>query len=185
MKWVAVLALLVPGCATFEIYEPQGNLRIERAGASCVQPLISTVQPLADGVSLFTRATRLGAKTLVSLVLEVPPGKQVALSSKAVSISTPTGSTSHPLTEFTSGAPDFKVPLQRYPVDATLEGTRRMAKLSPPYGPFDRFYSSIDLDGSAASELLISPPKIRVGTLEIQPVPSRFVLTKASVGCVQ
>jgi len=186
MKRVAVLAALVSGCVSFEIYEPQGGFKTERAGASCVQPMISTVQPLADGVALYILATRLGAKTSVSLGLEVPPGKQVSLSSSKLLVSTPNpSSTTFVLPDFTSGAPGFNVPRQWYPVDAPLIGTDRMARLSPPYGPLERFYSSISLEGPTAPELVVSPPKIRVGTIEFQPAPSRFVLTKASVRCVQ
>jgi hypothetical protein len=186
MKRIAVLAALVSGCVSFEIYEPEGGLKTERARASCAQPMISTVQPLADGVSLFTRATRLGAKTSISLALEVPPGKQVSLSSSTLLVATQNSSaTTFVLPDFTSGAPGFNVPRRQYPVDATLIGTDRMARLSPPYGPLERFYTSISIEGPAAPELVVSSPKILVGTVEVQPVPSRFVLTKASVGCVQ
>jgi hypothetical protein len=180
------ISILLSGCATFEIYEPQAGMKTERAGSSCGQPMISTVQQLGDGVSLYTAATTLGNKTRVSLSLEIPVGTQAALASSELSINVSNaGAGAFVLSDFVSGAPGFNVPMQRFPIGAPLTGTNRMAKLSPPYGPTERFYSSATVDGSASPELTVSPPAVRVGSITVQPKFSRFVLTRASVGCVQ
>jgi hypothetical protein len=185
-RLAVAISILLSGCATFEIYEPQAGMKIERAGSSCGQPMISTVQQLGDGVSLYTAATTLGNKTRVSLSLEIPVGTQAALASSELSINVSNaGAGAFVLSDFVSGAPGFNVPMQRFPIGAPLTGTNRMAKLSPPYGPTERFYSSATVDGSASPELTVSPPAVRVGSITVQPKFSRFVLTRASVGCVQ
>ena len=185
-RLAVAISILLSGCATFEIYEPQAGMKTERAGSSCGQPMISTVQQLGDGVSLYTAATTLGNKTRVSLSLEIPVGTQAALASSELSINVSNaGAGAFVLSDFVSGAPGFNVPMQRFPIGAPLTGTNRMAKLSPPYGPTERFYSSATVDGSASPELTVSPPAVRVGSITVQPKFSRFVLTRASVGCVQ
>lgn len=185
-RLAVAISILLSGCATFEIYEPQAAMKTERAGSSCGQPMISTVQQLGDGVSLYTAATRLGNKTRVSLSLEIPAGTQAALASSELSINVSNAGTgAFVLSDFVSGAPGFNVPMQRFPIGVPLTGTNRMAKLSPPYGPTERFYSSATVDGSASPELTVSPPAVRVGSITVQPKSSRFVLTRASVGCVQ
>lgn len=185
-RLAVAISVLLSGCATFEIYEPQAAMKTERAGSSFGQPMISTVQQLGDGVSPYTAATRLGNKTRVSLSLEIPVGTQAALASSELSINVSNAGTgAFVLSDFVSGAPGFNVPMQRFPIGVPLTGTNRMAKLSPPYGPTERFYSSATVDGSASPELTVSPPAVRVGSITVQPKSSRFVLTRASVGCVQ
>lgn len=182
----AAISVLLSGCATFEIYEPQAAMKTERAGSSCGQPIISTVQQLADGGSLYPAATRLGNDTRVCLSLEIPVGAQAALARSELSINVSNAGTgAFVLSNFVSGAPGFNVPMQRFPIGAPLTGTNRMAKLSPPYGSTERFDSSATVDGSASPELTVSPPAVRVGSITAQPESSRFVLTRASVGCVQ
>lgn len=183
MKRLVILAVLLSGCVSFEVYEPKGSLRTERAGSSCGQPMISSVQLLPDGVTLYTTVTRLGSMTSGSLSLGIPAGKRAGLSTSRITVSAGNEKpVTYTLSDFVSGAHN---PPQRFPVDGVIVGTDRAARLSPPYGPLERFHSSFTLEGPAASELLVSPPKIRIDTVEIEPTPTRFVLTKASSVCVQ
>lgn len=183
---IVMLAVCMTGCMSYQVYEPTGSLPVRTMACSCCQPVTSTRQQLADGITLDTSVFPEDDSIDVIIGLELAPGRTARLADTVIHVSWQgSEGVDKSLTEFVSGAEGFLVPLVRLSADDRLTGTDRMRHLRPPYGPNESFDAGVKMHMAPPPILTVEAPAVLIDGVKVVPKASTFKLETAREFCIQ